>query len=99
MGTVGTRDRWRLPTAATMASMPLRGFFVLAWSDHISVNEVAHGDRPRLLGQNLTIRVPPRDAAAFRRVTELPMWEVGRPQELESLPATLDALRGIVLAA
>jgi hypothetical protein len=92
MGLVGARDRWRLAAGDAPAALPFRGFFLLRWGDALDHRPVEGARKvERLLG-NMSLRVPPRDPAALRRVLDLPMWELSRPQRADAVPETVERI-------
>jgi hypothetical protein len=82
LGTVGTRERWRVPVGTVSPVLPLRGFIRLAWGDGVRVTSVPAGHRvPALMDHRVIHRLPPADPAFFLDIASLPMIELQRPRD------------------
>lgn len=89
------RERFRLPLPDAPPHAPLAGIVTLAWGPEVALTPVPVVDRIGLLADAYALW---EDAAAPRTLLELahlPFYELARPQELASLPATIDALMSL----
>jgi len=93
--TVRAGHRRRLAATCAPAECPLRGFFVLSWSDAVnaavSARRLPAVDLLGVLVDNLH-PAGRADPQALFDLLDLPAYEVSRPQTLDSLPATADEL-------
>jgi len=84
MGIVGGRPRFRLATPPGAGRVPMRGFFVLDWSDglEIEVEPLAPQERLEWLYRQEYIRlVGFPDPAKLLPLVALPAWRLRRPRD------------------
>ena len=82
LGTVGTRERWRVPVSAVPAVLPLRGFVQLAWGAGLRVTSIpAAGRIPTLVEHRVIRRRAPTDPAFLLDIASVPMIELCRPRD------------------
>jgi hypothetical protein len=99
IGLVGARERWRLRLAPLDRALTLGGFVFTEWSDDVEMRRLPASETLARLFRNRSIRVPPRDPAAFLQFSALPAWELRRPRAWASLPKTLELLLGVLADA
>ncbi len=92
LGVVGARERFRIELGAAPASVPLRGWFVLAWGDELALAPVRPAERLSLLAAQRTLGLAPARPADLLEVGSLPMLELRRPRGWDSLPQTIERL-------
>jgi hypothetical protein len=96
LGTVGARERFRLSTPPAPLRVPLRGVFVLGWSDDgdgPSVRPLTLPERARLIHvfDYAAVVGLPRGEALLDLLA-LPMWLLRRPRDWEQGERALDRL-------
>jgi hypothetical protein len=95
LGIVGGRERFRLATPPAEARSPLRGFFVLEWTDGATPElvPVPTHERLRLLySQEYMGMLGASDARRLVELVGLPGWWVRRPRSWDATPAVVDQL-------
>jgi hypothetical protein len=95
LGIVGGRPRFRLSTPAGPARTPLRGFFVLEWSDSPRAELVPIGTQERLrflYGQEYMGVLGASDPRRLVELVGLPGWFVRRPRDWDLTEAAVDQL-------
>lgn len=93
LGIVGGRPRWRLPTVAGGARVPLRGFFLLDWHDDpgIVLEPLSTQERLHWLYRQEYIRlVGFADPGKMVPLVALPAWRLTRPRDWERTGETVD---------
>ena len=64
LGTVGVRERWRVPLDPVPAELPFRGWVSLAWGDEVAVEPLRGAARLPALIPHRGVRIePPRPEA------------------------------------
>jgi hypothetical protein len=96
IGLAGARERWRLKLEPLDRPLTIGGFVFTQWSDELEMRRLPASETLAGLFRNRSLRVPPRDPAAFLQFSALPAWELRRPRSWESLPATLELLLGML---
>jgi hypothetical protein len=91
LGTVGTRQRWRL-RLGPVEPPPLRGWIFLRWSRDARWQALPARERIERLSAQRGLRIPPRNPAALLDLAALPSWELGRPDSLRSLERSVDLM-------
>ncbi len=82
LGTVGTRERWRVPVSAVPAVLPLRGFVQLAWGEALRVTSIPAAGRVPTLVEHRVIRgLTPTHPAFLLDIASVPMIELRRPRD------------------
>jgi len=96
LGLVGARERWRVGLPPIDPEVPLAGWIFLEWGDEVAVEPVQPGERLARLLHHRGVRLPPASHEALLALSELPAWELRRPEDWASLAdageALLDAL-------
>lgn len=95
LGIVGGRPRWRLPTAAGSARVPLRGFFLLDWHDDpgIALEPLSTQERLQWLYRQEYIRlVGFADPAKMVQLVALPAWRLRRPRDWGATDDAVDTV-------
>jgi hypothetical protein len=92
LGTIGNRERWRLPLEPVPAEQPLRGWVALAWDSRCSVVPLTGSDRLCALGPHRGTTLYPRDPAALIELSALPFLELRRPRRWECLDEAVQRL-------
>jgi hypothetical protein len=95
MGIVGGRPRFRLTTPAGSARVPLRGFFVLDWSDdsRIRVEPLSAQERLHWLYRQEYIRlVGFPDPSKLLPLVALPAWRLARPRDWSATQEAVDRM-------
>jgi hypothetical protein len=88
LGTIGTRERWRLSLGEVEGPLPMKGWIVLAWGEAIESNLLPSAELLGRLVQQRAVRLPSADPGALLDLAALPGWELRRPRRLSSLPDT-----------
>jgi hypothetical protein len=95
MGIVGGRPRFRLTTPAGSARVPLRGFFVLDWSEdsRIRVEPLSAQERLQWLYRQEYIRlVGFPDPSKLLPLVALPAWRLARPRDWSATQEAVDRM-------
>ena len=92
LGVVGSRERWRLRTAAVPSRVPLRGWIVLEWGADVEIEPIRGSQRLLALIPHRSVRLEPSDAGALVALASLPVLRFRRPRVWESLPNAVDRL-------
>jgi hypothetical protein len=85
LGTVGVRERWRVPLRPVAAEMPFRGWVQLEWSDAVEVARVRGAARLPALIPHRGVRLEPPRPEALVDYAALPHLTLRRPRGWESL--------------
>ncbi len=85
IGLVGDRGRWRVRVPPVPAAVPLRGWIVPAWGDHVALEAVPPAGRLPLLYANLGLIRMPRRPERLLRLAALPCLTFRRPQRWEAM--------------
>jgi hypothetical protein len=100
LGTVGARERWRVPASAVPPVLPLRGFVQLAWGDAVRVTSLPAAPRVTTLMEHRVIRhLPPTDAAFLLDIASVPILELRRPRDWSSSDEACERLLTAARAA
>ncbi|HEY2652302.1 MAG TPA: hypothetical protein VGI50_10300 [Solirubrobacteraceae bacterium] len=92
IGSVGTRERWRLKLDPVAPELPLAGWITLEWGEDESFHQVAPGERFLRLVDNLTVVLEPPDPPTVLELASLPMVTLRRPRRLDTLARTAESL-------
>jgi hypothetical protein len=85
LGTVGVRERWRVPLEAVPAELPFRGWVSLEWADEIAVEPLRGAARLPALIPHRGVRIEPPRPAALVEYAALPHLVLRRPHDWDSL--------------
>jgi hypothetical protein len=85
LGTVGARERWRVPLAPVAAELPFRGWVQLEWGDALAVEPVRGAARLPALIPHRGVRLEPPRPAALVEYAALPHFRWRRPRGWASL--------------
>ena len=85
LGTVGVRERWRVPLGAVEPELPFRGWVSLEWADEVSVDAVRGAARLPALVPHRGVRIEPPRPAALVEYAALPHLVLRRPRGWGSL--------------
>jgi hypothetical protein len=96
IGVAGARERWRLRLAPLDRSLSIGGWVFAEWAEELELKRLPPPEILARLFRNRSLRVPPKDPAAFLQLSALPAWELRRPRSWASLPETLEALLGVL---
>jgi hypothetical protein len=96
IGLTGARERWRLQLEPLDRPLTLGGFVFTEWAEAIETRRLPASEALARLYRNRSIRVPPRDPAAFLQFSALPAWELRRPRTWSSMPETLELMLGLL---
>jgi hypothetical protein len=96
IGVAGARERWRLRLGPLDRPLSIGGWVFTEWADELALRRLPASETLARLFRNRSIRVPPRDPAAFLQLSALPAWELRRPRSWSSLPETLGLLLGVL---
>jgi hypothetical protein len=96
IGVAGARERWRVRLGSLDRPLWIGGWVFTEWADTLELNRLPASEALTRLFRNRSIRVPPRDPAAFLQLSALPAWELRRPRSWSSLPETLELLLGVL---
>jgi hypothetical protein len=99
IGRPGARGRWRLRLAPLDRPLTLGGWVFTEWATTLELRRMPASETLARLYRNRSIRVPPKDPAAFLQLSALPSWELRRPRSWASLPETLELLLRTLAAA
>jgi hypothetical protein len=98
LGTVGVRERWRIPLAAVEPELPFRGWVTLEWADRVAVEPIRGAARLPALMPHRGVRIEPVRPAALVDYAALPHLRLRRPRAWGSLRdgvhRLLDAIAG-----
>ena len=84
IGVIGERRRWRVQVPPVPAAVPLQGWVVPAWGDHVKLEAVPPAGRLPLLYANLGLNRIPRSPEALLRLAALPCLIFRRPRRWEA---------------
>jgi len=94
LGTVGVRERWRVPLEPVAPELPLRGWVSLEWGDEVAVEPIrGAAKRPALLPHRGVFVEPPRPARLVEYAA-LPHWRLRRPHGWDSVQEGVERLLG-----
>ena len=99
LGTVGGRERWRLPVPQLQEPPVLRGIVFLDWGDDFETGPVPASRQLAGLLHHRALRLHSSVPEVLLELAALPAWEVRRPRRLDSLGRTVDRLADLVSAA
>jgi hypothetical protein len=85
LGTVGVRERWRVPLDAVPAELPFRGWVSLEWADEPAVEPLRGAARLPALIPHRGVRIEPPRPAALVEYAALPHLVLRRPRDWASL--------------
>lgn len=94
LGVVGARERWRLPLEPVDVELPFRGWIFLGWGPW-TTRRLGGVTTLERLAANRGVNLSPRRPAAFLPLAALPAYEVLRPNALDSLEQTAQAVAEI----
>ena len=93
IGTVGDRERWRLPLDPVATMSRLRGWVVLAWGDSVEVSALSPGGRlQKLLGHRMIKGLPPPEPRLLLELSALRAFRLSRPRSWAQLDAAASRL-------
>jgi hypothetical protein len=92
LGTVGLRERWRVPLAPVPAELPFRGWVQLEWGDEVAVTPVRGAARLPALIPHRGVRLEPPRPEALVDYAALPHLVLRRPPGWDSLGESADRL-------
>jgi hypothetical protein len=92
LGTVGARERWRVPLGPVAAELPFRGWVQLAWGDAVAVEPVRGTARLPALIPHRGVRLEPPRPAALLDYAALPHLTWRRPRAWASLGESAERL-------
>jgi hypothetical protein len=98
IGVAGARERWRLRLGPLERALSIGGWVFTEWADKLELKRLPASETLARLFRNRSIRVPPREPAAFLQLGALPAWELRRPRSWSSLPETLGLLLAVLTA-
>jgi hypothetical protein len=81
IGVAGARPRWRVRLPPIAATLPFRGWIVLAWGDEIRVDELPPRERLPLLMNSLALRMSIADPEALLPLAALQAIQLTRPPD------------------
>lgn len=99
LGTVGGRERWRLPVPQLHEAPVLRGIVFLDWGDDFEAEPVPASRQLAGLLHHRALRLHSSVPEVLLELAALPAWELRRPRRLDSLGGTVDRLADLVSAA
>ena len=85
IGSVGTRERWRVTLPPVQPELPLAGWVTLEWAPEAGIQSVKPGERLLRLLDHLTVVLEPPDPPAVLELASLPMVTLRRPRRLDAL--------------
>jgi hypothetical protein len=85
LGTVGVRERWRVPLGAIAPELPFRGWVQLEWGDAVEVAAVRGAARLSALIPHRGVRLEPPRPEALVDYAALPHLTLRRPHGWDSL--------------
>jgi hypothetical protein len=85
LGTVGVRERWRVPLDAVPPELPFRGWVSLEWGDDVAVEPLRGAARLPALIPHRGVRIEPPRPAALVEYAALPHLVLRRPHDWGSL--------------
>jgi hypothetical protein len=85
LGTVGVRERWRVPLDPVAAELPFRGWVQLEWGDEVAVERVRGAARLPALIPHRGVRLEPPRPEALVDYAALPQLTLRRPRGWGSL--------------
>jgi hypothetical protein len=85
LGTVGVRERWRVPLGAVEPEQPFRGWVSLEWADEVAVEPLRGAARLAALIPHRGVRMEPPRPAALIEYAALPHLVLRRPRGWSSL--------------
>jgi hypothetical protein len=85
LGTVGVRERWRVPLDPVAAELPFRGWVQLEWGDAVEVERVRGAARLPALIPHRGVRLEPPRPQALLEYAALPQLRLRRPHGWDSL--------------
>lgn len=92
LGTVGARDRWRVPLGEVSPEVPLRGWIFLSWGDQLASRPLPVGERLVRIARSRALRIPPRRPEVLMQLAALPGIEVSRPRRWDTIGETVALL-------
>ncbi|MGQ0433173.1 MAG: hypothetical protein ACT452_12285 [Microthrixaceae bacterium] len=90
--------RWRLMLGPIAAEVPLRGVLCMWFGDDDTIEMRPAPGRQRLdrLARHLSLFDPPPDPSVLLDAATVPVFDVVRPQQWGTLPATIDVIRTLI---
>jgi hypothetical protein len=85
LGTVGVRERWRVPLGEVAAELPFRGWVQLEWGEAVEVARVRGAARLPALIPHRGVRLEPPRPEALVDYAALPQLTLRRPRGWDSL--------------
>jgi hypothetical protein len=85
LGTVGVRERWRVPLDPVPAELPFRGWVSLEWADAVDVEPLRGAARLPALIPHRGVRIEPPRPQALVEYAALPHLVLRRPRGWDSL--------------
>ena len=82
LGTVGVRERWRVPLDAVAAELPFRGWVQLEWGDEVAVERVRGAARLPALIPHRGVRLEPPRPEALVEYARPPAAQAAAPEGL-----------------
>jgi hypothetical protein len=92
LGTVGARERWRVPLGPVPAELPFRGWVQLEWGDDVGVERVRGAARLPALIPHRGVRLEPPRPEALVDYAALPHLRLRRPRGWDSLRESAERL-------
>jgi hypothetical protein len=85
LGTVGVRERWRVPLDSVPPELPFRGWVSLEWADEVAVEPLRGAVRLPALIPHRGVRIEPPRPAALVEYAALPHLTLRRPLGWDSM--------------
>jgi len=94
IGHIGTRERWRVDLLPTAARVPLRGWVVPVWAQHVNFGQTGAAQRLPLLLTHRGLRVPDLGHDHWLDLLALPMVTFERPKDWSAVDRVMERLLG-----
>lgn len=92
LGTVGTRERWRVALGPVEPELPLRGWISLAWDDEVAVEEIRGAAKlPALAPHRGVFAIPPHPELLVEYAA-LPHRRLRRPRGWDAMAEGVERL-------
>jgi len=86
------RERLRVPLGAVPAELPLAGWVLLAWGEHLELRRVPGTEALVRLGAQRMMQLHEVRPSGLLDQIGLPVWELVRPRDFAVLPASTELL-------
>jgi hypothetical protein len=96
LGTIGARERWRLPVSAGSPSAPLRAIVTLGWGDRIEARSLAMHERVGPVLESCALGAGWLSPSAAFDLFAVPAWEVLRPRDLDGIDDFVATIASLV---